>query len=188
MPLPPFSFGLFTVAHAQDRHGLNVGTEYDITLVVICSQYPELDADYVRRFLETRSGQKPPALIVDGFDAAPKTLLDDPQAKKALLFAAGRQPDQKVMNCVRSGVSFDQLVFDLASKGWGEVGLRPDDPKHPMHDLPNPLLRYYAPTNAVISFRYVADGNWTVATTASAQPFSKQIDSTLETWFNLDPR
>lgn len=178
--------GNLPAAGYSDIHqNLQVGSTEDINLIVVCSEFPELNADRIEKFLTSRAVETSSVLIVDNPTELPEAKLGDRQLRKALLLATNRDPSHNVMDCVRGSVSFDQFVFDLSAETWATIGVRQDDPAHPLYSEYNKLAKYYAPTSSMIRFHYFPDENWTVAISARTPSPVDYTNNILELWFKL---
>ncbi|AHD02892.1 hypothetical protein [Leisingera methylohalidivorans] len=154
-----------------------------IKAIVVCSQYPELNARRLRGFLKEATGIRTDFFIQDGpfqfLDPAP----NKERVQKMLLVAAEQEPSQLVKECVQETVPFGEKVFRQASDTWARIG------KPLPANVPNSSIM--GPVKTSRNYSYINDDSgkreWVIVTIASefsGSPY--EINNTMIGLFDLD--
>ncbi|WP_152610567.1 hypothetical protein [Leisingera sp. ANG-DT] len=180
---------LLTQARAELIAQFTLGTSTKsfvlIKAIVVCSQYPELNAKRLRGFLKEATGIQPDFHIQDGpfqfVDPAP----NKERVQKMILVAAEQEPSQVVKECIQETVPFGEKVLRQVYDTWARIG-------GPLTaDVPNSSI--LGPVKTSRHYSYVNDDNgkreWVIVTVASE--FSStphEINSTMIGLFDLDQK
>ncbi|WP_424978603.1 hypothetical protein [Leisingera sp. S232] len=165
-----------------DLSGFRVGN------IVVCSQYPQLNAERLKGFLKEAIRIRPEFRIMDGPHKFVPTDLARGPAPKLLLLAAEQEPNQLVKECVQETVPFGDKVFQQASKVWSGIGKPIDDGLSLGSVIDLSLL---PPVSQAHSYSFVEDSNgrreWVIFTmAASGKGGPHAINNTMISVFGLD--
>lgn len=180
---------MVTPARAELVSQYKLSGGWTIRAIIVCSQYPELNAERLSGFVKEATGTRIDVFFKDGPHQFPVINPKGDPIQKMILVAAGKDPGKSVVDCVRKTVSFGDKVFEQLSETWKGIG-KPLPDEIPINSN---IRSELSPVFSASRYSSVDDLNgkpeWLVLTKADRSAgASHWVNRTMIDLFSLDPK